>query len=165
MKSLFLFFVSLSISCFSQNKIEKIEFNTNGYANEPDFSIIIYRDRTAIFIAKNNNYEENLKGDVVGFGTNEKGYNIRNSEIKGVFKVKLKKTVFNEIIMLIKNLKQEFKKGNFISNQIHNSEATLIVSKEKNKSNSITDIGMRNNKNLMNLYNYLKKLRFNQSWK
>ena len=71
-----LFFITNSNS---QNKIEKIEFVSEGYASAPDFDLIIYSDRIAIFNARSDNYKIHPNGNIVGYGIDNKGVNIKES--------------------------------------------------------------------------------------
>ena len=164
-KPILLLILFLTISLQSQNKIEKIEFWTEGYTSAPDFDLIIYSDRTAIFIATSDNYKIPPKGDIVGYGTDNKGINIRKSEVKGIFLTTLKNKNYKEIVNLVNKLDEEFDKQNFDSNTLHNSVGKLKVTYKSGEIKTIYDNGMNGSKALLKLYDYFMDLRFNQKWK
>ena len=157
-----LFFI---INLQSQNKIEKIEFVSEGYASAPDFDLIIYSDRIAILNARSDNYKIPPNGDIVGYGIDNKGINIKKSEMKGIFVTKLKTRIFKKITNLILALNEEFEHKNFDSNTLHNSIGKLKVTYRTGKVKLIYDNGMNGTNNLSKLYDYVSDLRFNQKWK
>jgi len=163
-KIIFLIIISVAINLHSQNNIKRIEFYTEGYASAPDFDIIIYSDRIAVFIARSDNYKQKVNGDIVPYGVNENGVNIRDSEVVGIYKTKLKKKTFNKLLRLINSLKNEFKKQIYSSNQLHNSEAKLIVLLKNGETISIHDTGLNGTIELVELYNFFKIMRFNEKW-
>jgi len=157
-----LFFITNSNS---QNKIEKIEFVSEGYASAPDFDLIIYSDRIAIFNARSDNYKIHPNGNIVGYGIDNKGVNIKESEIKGIFATKIKAKIYKEILNLIFALSEEFENKSFNSNTLHNSIGKLKVTYKTGKVKLIYDNGMNGTNDLLKLYSYMKDLRFNQKWK
>ncbi len=163
-KIMFLILISISANLYSQNKINKIEFYTDGYASEPDFDMVIYADRTALFIARSDNYKGKVNGDVVAYGVNKEGVNIRETEIKGIFKTKLKRKSFKEVKKMINCLEEEFIKKTYSSNYFHSSEGKLIVSFKNGETASIHDIGLSGTNKLIKLYDFFKKLRFEEKW-
>ena len=162
---LFLLIIFFAISLHSQNKIKKIEFSTKGYASAPDFDLIIYSDRTAIFNALSDNYKIPHNGEIVGYGTDKNGVNIKKSELKGIFFTKLKVRDYKKIVKLIIALEKDFDKKKFNSNTLHSSTGKLRVIFENGDAKYIYDDGMNGSKGLSELYNYMEDLRFKQKWK
>ncbi len=161
-----LILLAFSILSFGQKlKIKKVEYSTTGYASAPDFDLIIYSDRTIIFNARTDNYKEKFNGGIVPFGTNGNGINIRQSEVKGIFKTKVNREIFKEISDLILSLKTEFIEKKYFNNEFHSSIGNLKVSFENGDTQSIYDSGLNGTEKLLKLYNYLNELRFNQKWK
>ena len=148
----------------SQSKIEKIEFVSEGYANAPDYDLIIYCNKIAILNARSDNYKIITNGSTVGYGTDNNGIDIRKSEIKGLFLTKLKSKNYKEILDLIHKLNKEFDIKNFNNNKLHNSIGELKVIYKTGEIEYIYDAGMNGPKDLVRLYTYLKNLRFNQKW-
>lgn len=149
---------------YCQNNINKIKFSTIGYASEPDFEMYFFEDRTVVFNAIKDNYKEKVKGEIVAFGTDENGLNIRKSEKVGIYKAKLKRKDYKHLTDLVLKLNNEFKIGTFSSNQIHYSEVKLQVIMKNGKILLIHDMGMKGSKKLIELYDFIKELRFNQHW-
>ena len=161
----FLFSINHTQGQSKDFEIEKVVFTMKGYEAQPDYDIIIYNDKTIIFNARSNNFKEKIKGDVVPFGTDNNGNNIRASEVRGIFKSKLKRKKFKIILDIIYSLKDEFAQRKFTSNNLHESEIILKVIISNNEAKFIHDIGMKGSKNLIELYKLIDDLRFSQNWK
>ncbi len=163
---LILIFLTLSTFSVSQNlKVKKIDFSTDGYANEPDFDLTIYDDLIIIFNARANNYKEKVTGEVIPFGRDSKGIDIQQSEIKGIFKTKINRKTFKEISDLINSLENEFITKNYPAKSIHHSIGYLKVVFSNGETKSIYDGDLSGTKQLIKIYNYFDKLRFNLKWK
>jgi hypothetical protein len=161
-----LILLNFSIFSFGQEiEITKIEYSTTGYASAPDFDLIIYSDRTIIFNARADNYKEKFNGETVPFGIGSNGINIRESEVKGIFKTKANRKTFKEISDLIQSLKTEFIEKKYSSNELHSSVGNLRVSFANGNTQSIYDYGLSGTEKLLKVYNYFSELRFNQKWK
>lgn len=168
-----LYFIVLVISIYSCQcqtkqanlKFQKIEFSFDGYADHPDYDLIIYADKTVIFNAKSNNFKDKLNGDIAPIGTNQEGENIRSTEIKGIFISQLDGKDFIRIKSLVNSLNDEFKQKNFNSEVLHNNVVSLKVKfKEDEEVNLIYDIGANGSENLLNLYKFLDELRLKIRW-
>jgi hypothetical protein len=163
---LILIFLTISTLSVGQNlKVKKIEFSTDGYANEPDFDLTIYDDRIIIFNARTDNYKEKVIGEVIPFGRDSNGVDIQETEIKGIFKTKINRKTFKEISDLINSLENEFVTKNYPAKSIHHSIGYLKVVFSNCESKSIYDGDLSGTKQLIKIYNYFNKLRFNLKWK
>lgn len=162
---IFLLTLFIIINLQSQNKIKKIEISIEGFASAPDYDLVIYCNKTALFNALSDNYKIQPNGETVGFGINNNGVDIRTSEIKGLFISKLNSKLFKEISNLILLLNNEFAKGKYFENSIHASVGELKVTYRNGKTHSIYDYGLKGADKLMKLYAIFDDLRFTQKWK
>ncbi|NCO64338.1 MAG: hypothetical protein GW839_09715 [Flavobacteriales bacterium] len=156
-----LFFI---INLQSQNKIKKIEFSSEGYASAPDYDLIIYCNKTAIFNARSDNYKNTPNGETVWYGTNTSGVNIRTSEVKGLFISRLDNKLYKKISNLILSLDEEFTEGKYIENNLHASIGKLKVTYQNGEIRSIYDYGKKGTSRLIKLYTVFDDLRFNRKW-
>ena len=161
--ALILFFFS-SLSFGQEMKIKKIEYSTDGYASAPDFDLVIYSDRTIIFNARKDNFKEKFKGETAPYGTDVNGVNIRDSEVKGIFKTKIDRKTFKEISNLIFSLESEDVKNVYLTEGLHSSTGSLKIIYVNGRVQSIHDYSLNGTENLLKLYSCFRELRFNLKW-
>lgn len=157
------FFYVINIQ--SQNRIEKINFSTKGYANAHDYELVIYCDKKIVYNALSDNYKIPVKTETVGYGVNDEGLDIKSTEVKGMFISTLKNKYYREISDLILLMNEEFITKKYSDNNIHVSVAELTVVYKNGNKNSVYDYGMRGTNNLVKLYKLFDSLRLNQKWK
>jgi len=145
--------------------IEKIEFVHEGYASQPNYIMGIFCDRTVIFYAIRDNFSLKYQGDIVPYGTDKLGNNIRSTEKKGFFKDKLTRIDFKEILNLVNQLDVEFQQQTFDDGQIHHSKGKLIVTYNNKEVKIIYDGGLNGSENLIKLYKMFDALRTESKWR
>jgi hypothetical protein len=167
MRNIFIIiFMSFSVVLFGQNlKIKKIEYSTKGYAMLPDFELIVYSDKTIIFNAIEGNYgKREYERELVAYGTDQNGINVRETKIKGTYKAKLNRSTFKEISELIESLIIEIDVKEWVYSSLHSSEHILKVIDENNEI-TIYETGENASEKLLKLYDYFSEIRFSQEWK
>jgi|SRR5690606_33752782 len=147
-----------------QKSIKKIQFVKEGYAAQPDYTIVIYCDRTIIFNAIEDNFKDKTEGDIIPFGINQDGQNIRNLEIKGIYKTQLSKKEYAKIISKVNALDKEFKQKVFKSKHLHTSIGKLTIIFGSNQVKEIYDNGLDGSESLITLYNILDNLVYKLNW-
>ena len=155
----------MTFSCKAQEKVEKIIFSTEGYSGSSDYQLIIYSDRTVILNAISDNYAVRTGGSIAPFGVDSNGFNIRETEIRGIHRSQIGEKAFRKLLDLLSQLEDEFTQKEFPVTSLHPSSGVLEVLYNNGERKVIDDKGLDGSRDLNRLYYFLDELKYKQDWK
>lgn len=146
------------------SQFKKVEFFCDGNGSIPKYAIAIFPDRTIILHAIENNLISDYKGDVIPYGSDDLGENVRETEIRGIYKSKLTKKIYNQLLNLVYQLDTEFLQRDFSNGQIHSAMGTLKLTSDDNQTRAIYDEGLMGSERLITLYKMLEDVKIKTNW-